>query len=315
MNRLEITPDKQYLAVAGNPHIRLFDIHSTRPDHMGQFDGHTNNVTAVGFQKDRKWMYSSSEDASIKVWDIRVPAAQRDYASKAPVSCVVLHPNQGELISGDEEGVIRVWDLTANQCTMEWAPEGRCAIRSLTVGSDASVLVAVNNRGMAYSWKLNTQHAHTVVAPPPHAASPPSASQPSPKDAIHSTLAHPPSSTPAAANAVKAGGLEPIVKYEAHPSSYVTKCLLSPDVKLLATAASDRSIRIWNCEHGYTCERTLQGHSAWVWDVSFSADSAYLVSGSSDKTAKLWDVKSGEIILEYKGHGKAITAVALNDSS
>ena len=55
VNRLEITPDKQYLAVAGNPHIRLFDIHSTRPDHMGQFDGHTNNVTAIGFQKDRKW--------------------------------------------------------------------------------------------------------------------------------------------------------------------------------------------------------------------------------------------------------------------
>ena len=52
-----------------------------------------------------------------------------------------------------------------------------------------------------------------------------------------------------------------------------------------------------------------------MWDCAFSADSAYLVTGSSDKTAKLWDVKSGEVILEYKGHTKAITAVALNDSS
>ena len=255
-------------------------------------------------------MYSSSEDASIKVWDIRVPQHQRDYQSKAAVSCVVLHPNQGELISGDEEGVIRVWDLTANACVMEWVPEGRCAIRSLTVGSDASVLVAVNNRGMVYSWKLNTQHAHTTVASPPQQSN----THVNPKADIHSTLTNPPSSV-STSNTVKPGSLEPIIKYEAHPSSYITKCLLSPDVKLLATAASDRSIRIWNCEHGYTCERTLQGHSAWVWDVSFSADSAYLVSGSSDKTAKLWDVKSGEIILEYKGHSKAITAVALNDSS
>ena len=62
VNRLEITPDKQYLAVAGNPHIRLFDIHSTRPDHMGQFDGHTNNVTAIGFQKDRKWSTRTSNN-------------------------------------------------------------------------------------------------------------------------------------------------------------------------------------------------------------------------------------------------------------
>lgn len=29
VNRLEITPNKKYLAAAGNPHIRLFDINSS----------------------------------------------------------------------------------------------------------------------------------------------------------------------------------------------------------------------------------------------------------------------------------------------
>ena len=55
MNRLEITPDKQYLAVAGHPHIRLYDIHSSNPNPLTSFDGHSSNVTALGFQKDRKW--------------------------------------------------------------------------------------------------------------------------------------------------------------------------------------------------------------------------------------------------------------------
>jgi G protein beta subunit-like protein len=86
-------------------------------------------------------------------------------------------------------------------------------------------------------------------------------------------------------------------------------------IRYLATTSSDKTIKIWNVEKGFTLEKTLLGHSAWVWDCTFSADSAYLVSGSSDKTAKLWDLKSGEIILEYKGHHKAITCVALNDSS
>ena len=29
VNRLDITPNKKYLAAAGNPHIRLFDINSS----------------------------------------------------------------------------------------------------------------------------------------------------------------------------------------------------------------------------------------------------------------------------------------------
>jgi len=51
----------------------------------------------------------------------------------------------------------------------------------------------------------------------------------------------------------------------------------------------------------------------WVWDACFSADSAYLVTASSDFSAKLWDVHSGKVIRNY-GSQMAITAVALNDA-
>ena len=39
------------------------------------FDGHTGNVTAVGFQRECRWMYSGSEDGTIKIWDMRFPSA------------------------------------------------------------------------------------------------------------------------------------------------------------------------------------------------------------------------------------------------
>jgi len=271
VNCLQISPDKQYLAVAGNPHIRLFELHgngsaSGSANPVISFDGHSGNVTGVGFQKDRKWMFTGSEDGTVKIWDIRAPGYQRDYQSKAGITSVVLHPNQGEIISADEDGGIRVWDLTANQCSYELVPDGKTPLRSLTVASDASLVLAANNKGVCFVWKLGK------------------------------------------------GSFEPLHKIEAH-HTYATKCLLSPDVKYLATCSADKTVKIWNVDKGFELDKTLQGHQAWVWDCSFSADSAYLVSASSDKTSKLWDIKTGEVILEYKGHHKAVTAVALNDSS
>jgi WD40 repeat protein len=59
----------------------------------------------------------------VRVWDLRAPGCQREYGSRAAVNSVCLHPNQGELISGDQTGHIRVWDLTANACSCELVPE------------------------------------------------------------------------------------------------------------------------------------------------------------------------------------------------
>ena len=39
----------------------------------------------------------------------RAGGYQREYESRGAVTTVVLHPNQTELISGDQNGNIRVW--------------------------------------------------------------------------------------------------------------------------------------------------------------------------------------------------------------
>lgn len=267
VNCLRITQDKKYLAAAGNPHVRLYDIPSAMSSHVLAFEGHKGNVSTVGFQKDRKWMYTGSDDGTVKIWDMRHKGYQRDYKGTAPVNAVALHPNQGELVSCDEDGCIRVWDLTANKCSMELVPDGKVPMRSVTVASDASIVCAANNRGTVFAWKMEEK------------------------------------------------GWEPLAKVEAH-GTYILKSVLSPDTAYMATTSSDKTVKIWNVAKNFALEKTLVGHQRWVWDCDFSADSAYLVTASSDKTAKLWDLKSGETILEYAGaHHKAITSIALNDSS
>ncbi len=60
VNKLEITVDKTQIAAAGNSQIRIFDVNSNDPQPISTYDGHSGNVTAVGFQKDSKWMYSGT---------------------------------------------------------------------------------------------------------------------------------------------------------------------------------------------------------------------------------------------------------------
>ena len=270
VNKLEITPDKLQIAAAGNPSLRLFDIATGS---AVSYDGHTNNVTAVGFQKDGRWFFTGSEDGTIKIWDVRAPGCPREYESGCPINSVAIHPNQSELISGDRDGNIRVWDLRQNACSAELVPDGAKAIRYVSVAQDATLLAAANDHGSVFVWRLGGGGS-------------------SPDE--------------------KGAKFEPLQKLQAH-STYITKCLISPDCKRLATTSADHSIKIWDTTNNFVEDKSLQGHQRWVWDAVFSADSAYLVTASSDQTARLWDVAQGETIRHYTGHHKAVTCVALHD--
>lgn len=294
VNGLEITNDKRYLAAAGNLYVRLYDIrqignsgnnmngaHGSTMATSGAsnsnnndsnpvmtFEGHTSNVTSIQFQVDNKWMVSSLEDGYVKVWDVRSPSVQRSYKHNCPVNEVIIHPNQGELISCDQDGNIRVWDLGENQCTHHLIPEDDVPINSLTVASDGSMLVAGNNKGNCYVWNMSNQRDITT--------------------------------------------LTPVTKFRSH-LKYITRVVLSTDMKHLATCSADHTARIWSTEQNFNLETTLQGHQRWVWDCAFSADGAYLVTACSDHYVRLWDLSNSETVRQYNGHHKGAVCVALND--
>ena len=54
--------------------------------------------------------------------------------------------------------------------------------------------------------------------------------------------------------------LIPLQKFEAH-NDYILKCLISPDLKLLATCSADKTVKIWSFtpEKGYTLNKILYG--------------------------------------------------------
>ena len=47
-----------------------------------------------------------------------------------------------------------MWDLTASACSCELVPEIGTAVRSLTVALDGTMIVAANNQGTCYVWRM-----------------------------------------------------------------------------------------------------------------------------------------------------------------
>ncbi|MDO4575477.1 MAG: WD40 repeat domain-containing protein [Planctomycetia bacterium] len=52
-------------------------------------------------------------------------------------------------------------------------------------------------------------------------------------------------------------------------------------------------------------------HQGTIRKMVFSPDGQYLLTGSEDKTAILWDAKTGKMVRILKGHEEAVTAVAM----
>ena len=62
----------------------------------------------------------------------------------------------------------------------------------------------------------------------------------------------------------------------------------------------------------WVCVDTLFGHDDWVRSLAFSPNQQSLVSGSFDKTIKVWHLPSGEVIHTLSEHTKGVFSVAIS---
>lgn len=103
----------------------------------------------------------------------------------------------------------------------------------------------------------------------------------------------------------------------------INSLALSPSSHLFASASQDRTVKIWSIEEG-EIQGVLRGHKRGVWSVAFapkdtpalggdsssaSSSRGLILTGSGDKSVKIWSLNDYSCLRTFEGHTNSIHKV------
>ncbi|KAG5520320.1 hypothetical protein RHGRI_033031 [Rhododendron griersonianum] len=97
------------------------------------------------------------------------------------------------------------------------------------------------------------------------------------------------------------------------PQGRINRAVWGPLNKTIVSAGEDAVIRIWDSETGKLLKESDKeiGHKKTITSLSKSADGSHFLTGSLDKSAKLWDTRSLSLIKTYVTE-RPVNAVAMS---
>ncbi len=75
------------------------------------------------------------------------------------------------------------------------------------------------------------------------------------------------------------------------------------------SGGQDGMLKVWE---GGKPVKTCRGHADAITALALSQDGQFLVTGSADRTIKLWDVHTGKVRKTFRGHTGTVTGVAFS---
>ncbi|RDB21224.1 Nuclear distribution protein PAC1 [Hypsizygus marmoreus] len=263
--------------------------------------------------------------ASQTDWVPRTPAAHVLTGHRAPVVRVAFHPQYSILASASEDATVKIWDWETGE--FERTLKGHTkAVSDVEFDHKGHLLVTCSSDLFIKIWDSQNEWKNTKTFPG--------------HDHSVSTVRFMPgdqfivSASRDRTIRIFDVASTHLVRTIAGHSEWVRCVLPSDDGRLLASGSKDHTVRIWDALTGES-KFELRGHENDVEVVAFAPIAAYaairelaripntdrtkrpglyIASGARDKSIKLWDTSSGQMLRSLAGHDNWVRALAFHPS-
>jgi sterol desaturase/sphingolipid hydroxylase (fatty acid hydroxylase superfamily) len=204
------------------------------------------------------------------------------------------------IVSGGEDGTVKVWDAATGQEQLTLTGHTR-AVLSVAVSADGHCVVSGSADGQVKVWDATTGQEQLTL-----------------KGGTGAALSVGVSAD--GRRIVSAGGGTAKV-WDAQTgreeltltghTDLVYSVAISPDGGHVVSGSFDERVKVWDVTTGRE-QLTLTGHVGPVYSVAISPDGQRIVSGGKDQTMKVWDAATGRETLTLQGHTDSVTGVAVS---
>jgi WD40 repeat protein/serine/threonine protein kinase len=292
--------------------IRLWDLHSGRL--LRTLEGHTEGVTSVAFNAHTGHVASGSEDQTVRLWEVSTGQQIQVFEGHTSAVWSVAFSRDGKrLASASEDNSVRLWD--ARNLRLDFTLRGHGKhVHGVAFSHDSRQLATATHDGTVKIWDASRCPEARLFQPEENgpeanyvAISPDGRWLASAWEDAQLRIWD-----------THTGCLRATLK--GHTAS-INSVAFSPDGQRLASTSDDKSVRIWEFATGRLLQ-SLLGHTVRVWSVAFSPDGRWLASASgddgtppgsaSDRSVRVWDAATGQLVRVLRGHTAEISSLAFS---